>query len=118
MTRAREHAPNGSSEGVTLDARDEHVLEELARAAARAPVHVPAEALVEPQAGALEDLRVEVAPVVDDDQRPARPGAAAPRTFASTSTIPSEYAASAALLVPAAAAPTSSSRRSSRPSSS
>src|SRR5438034_1358550 len=48
--------------------RDEHVLVELAAASARPPIDVPPEALLEPQSGAGEDVGVEVAPVVDDDQ--------------------------------------------------
>ena len=49
-------------------ARNEDVLEVLARPPARAPVDVPAEARLEVEPGAFEDLRIEVAPVVDDDE--------------------------------------------------
>src|SRR5947208_14469916 len=47
---------------------DEDVLEELPRPATGAAVHVAARALIEPQARTGEDLRIEVAAVVDDDQ--------------------------------------------------
>lgn len=50
-----------------LRPRDEDRLEVLARAAAGAAVDVALEPLLEAQAGAVEDLRVEVAAVVDDD---------------------------------------------------
>src|SRR5207302_7052630 len=53
---------------VRLAARDEDVLEELARAAARAPVDVPSQAGLEREPGALQDRRIEIAAVVDDDQ--------------------------------------------------
>ena len=49
-------------------AGDEHVLEELAVPAAGAAVHVPAVGRLELEPGALQDLRVEPATVVDDDQ--------------------------------------------------
>jgi hypothetical protein len=49
-------------------ARNEDVLEVLARAPAGAAVDVPTEALLELEAGAREDLRIEVAPVVDHDE--------------------------------------------------
>ena len=45
------------------------------RRAARAAVDVPLVPLVEPEAGALEDLRVEIATVVDHDAHRAPPGA-------------------------------------------
>ena len=48
-------------------ARDEDVLEVLACPAARAAVHVPLVTLLEHEARLLEDLRVKVATVVDDD---------------------------------------------------
>src|SRR5438105_6704249 len=48
--------------------RDEDVLEELARAPAGTAVDVPAKPFLEIQAGARQDLRIEVAPVVHDDQ--------------------------------------------------
>src|SRR5438046_1762842 len=51
-------------EGLT---RDEDVLEELARAPAGAAVHVAPVALLELEARPLEDGRVQVAAVVDDD---------------------------------------------------
>src|SRR5713226_6512139 len=47
---------------------DKHVLEELAGSATGTAVHVAAEALLEPQARPAENLRGEVAAVVDDDQ--------------------------------------------------
>src|SRR5688500_18947349 len=46
---------------------DEDRLEVLAGAATGASVHVPLEALVEPKPSELEDLRVELAAIVDDD---------------------------------------------------
>ena len=46
------------------------VLEVLASPAAGAAVDVPLVALLEPEPRPLEDLRVEVAPVVDDDHDP------------------------------------------------
>src|SRR5262249_53124646 len=46
---------------------DEYGLEVLARPASRAPVHVTLETVLETQTGSAQDLRVEVAPVVDDD---------------------------------------------------
>src|SRR5262245_5738760 len=45
----------------------EDVLVELARAAARAPVHVAREALPQSQPGLAQDVRVERLRVVDDD---------------------------------------------------
>jgi hypothetical protein len=54
-------------------ARDEHVLEVLAGAAPGAAVHVALVLLLELEAGTLEDLRIEVAAIVDDDHHtPAR----------------------------------------------
>src|SRR3954447_20895058 len=54
--------------------RDEHVLEVLARPPAGAPVDMPAQPGLEPEASAIEDLRIEVAPVVDNDEdRPTWP---------------------------------------------
>src|SRR5690242_14930065 len=50
------------------NARDEHVFEVLAGAAAGATVHVPAQARLELEPGGVEDARIEIAPVVDDDQ--------------------------------------------------
>ena len=49
-------------------AHDEHVFEVLAGATAGAAVHVAAQPLVEPQARALENRRIEIAAVVDDDR--------------------------------------------------
>src|SRR5581483_4932877 len=50
-----------------LAASDEDVLEELAGAPARSPVHVSAVALLELEARGVENLRVEVARVIHDD---------------------------------------------------
>src|SRR5579872_5761946 len=50
------------------DPGEQDVLEELPRPAARAAVDVAAEAAFQAESGLLEDLRVEVAAVVDDDQ--------------------------------------------------
>src|SRR5438105_6488688 len=50
------------------DARDEHVFEVLARTPSGAAVHMTAQALVEAQPRTGEDLGIEVAPVVDDDE--------------------------------------------------
>src|SRR5438067_5858199 len=50
-------------------ARDQDVFEVLARAAARAAVDVAAVTPVEPEAGTLEDLWIELAAVVDDDEQ-------------------------------------------------
>ena len=69
---------------------DEHVLEELAGPPAGAAVDVASEPLLEPQPGAVEDLRIEVATVVHDDQRRARPAAATPGRATSTVAIPSQ----------------------------
>src|SRR5579862_7454064 len=49
-------------------ARYKHVFEVLAGATTCAPVDVAAMAAVEPKPGVLEDLRIEVTPVVDDDE--------------------------------------------------
>ena len=55
-------------------ARDDHVLEELAGATAGAAVDVAPVARLDRQAGALEDLGIELAAVVDHDHDPrARP---------------------------------------------
>ena len=59
-------------------ARDEHVFEVLAGATARAAVHVAAQARLELEARAVEDLGIEIAAVVDDDEHAAR-RARAPR---------------------------------------
>src|SRR5262249_45061455 len=57
-----------------LRARHQDVLEELARAPPGAPVDVPPAALLQLEAGALEDLLVQPARVVDDHHhRRARP---------------------------------------------
>ena len=70
----RPHGGPRSHDGLAGGARDQHVLEVLAGAAAGAAVHVPAQPRLEPQPGPVEDLRVEVAAVVDDDEhRRARP---------------------------------------------
>ena len=56
------------------EARHEDVLEELAGAATGAAIDVPAQPLVEAQAGPVEDLGIERPPIVDDDHdRRARP---------------------------------------------
>src|SRR2546425_3593161 len=60
-------APRLRRESYTLGARDQDVFEELAGPPAGAPVDVPAQALLEAQARPVEDLRVEVAAVADDD---------------------------------------------------
>src|SRR5207248_9864378 len=52
---------NGRSHQARLLARDENVLVVLTRAPARSPVDVPTEPLFELEAGALEDVRIEVA---------------------------------------------------------
>ena len=51
----------------------QHVFEELTGAAAGATIHVPAQTFFETEAGALEDLREQIAAVVDHDdhRRPA-----------------------------------------------
>ena len=67
---------------------DEHVLEVLAGAEAGSAVDVPPVAPVEPQAGALEHLRVELAPVVHDDEERS-PGSSDSEARASTAAIPS-----------------------------
>ena len=55
-------------------ARDQDVLEVLARPPACAPVDVAAQPSLELQVGSLEDLRIEIAPIVDDDEhRRVRP---------------------------------------------
>ena len=59
---------NGRPHEARLLARDEDVLVVLARAPARSPVDVPAESLLELEAGALEDLGIQVAAVVHDDE--------------------------------------------------
>ena len=82
--------PDGSS--LTRDptrARDQHVLEELAGAPAGAAVHVAPEPRLQPQPGALEDLREEVAPVVDDDQHGRAAAQRPPRVREHVATIPS-----------------------------
>src|SRR5262249_35036215 len=60
--------------------RDEHVLVVLARPATRAAVHGPAPPLPEPQPSPPQAPRIEVAPVVDDNEhgrfRPQRCGGA------------------------------------------
>src|SRR6185436_20691204 len=48
-------------------AADEDRLEVLARTAPRAAVDVPLEAVVQVQTGAPQDVRIQVAAVVDDD---------------------------------------------------
>ena len=48
--------------------RDEDIFEVFARPPAGAPVDVAAEPSIELESGAREDLRVEVAPIVDDDE--------------------------------------------------
>jgi hypothetical protein len=60
--------PRVGSSAALDGARDEDVLEVLARPPAGAPVDVAAVTRLESKAGAREDVRVEVAPVVDDDQ--------------------------------------------------
>src|SRR5689334_13164732 len=52
---------------------DEHVLEVLAGATTGATVHVPLVALLEHKARAVEDLRIQVAAIVhDEDDAPTR----------------------------------------------
>src|SRR5690242_21778854 len=65
-----EHAADARDRSVTSPwsllhgARDQHVFEVLAGAASRSPVDVPPQAMLELQPRALEDLRIEVAPIV------------------------------------------------------
>ena len=92
---------DGIHQKASLLARDEHVLVVLAGAPAGAAVHVPAQPLVELEPGALEDLRVEVAAVVDDDEHAARRARARRRRSRAPRAMPSRYASSAARDVPA-----------------
>src|SRR6476661_198475 len=48
-------------------ARDQHVFEVLACASSGATVHMATQTLFETEAGPFEDLRIELAPIVDDD---------------------------------------------------
>ncbi len=80
--RPRKHPADASGEGVTCLSRvcagsesaDDHILEVLACASPRPSVHMaPVPALLA-QARAFQDLRIQLAPVVDDDHhRGARP---------------------------------------------
>jgi len=99
-------------------AYDEHIFEVLAGAAACAAIHVAAQPLVEPQTRSIEDLRIEVPPVVDDDRKTVHRARAQRQRLQARRRLPSVYASIAARDVPASAAPSSNSRASSRPSSS
>ena len=99
-------------------ASDDHVLEELTGAAAGSPVDVPPVARLDLQARPLEDLRVEVAAVVDHDHDAARSAVARHARWRRRRRCPRRSRAIAWALTPRSAAPSSRSRWSSRPSSS
>ena len=66
--RHLQHRRHGAGSAALLVlASDDHVLVELAGTAPGSPVHVPPVPRLDPQAGSLEDLGIEVAPVVDHD---------------------------------------------------
>src|SRR5579862_9965821 len=76
-SRSRRNAPSvsaaarsgtGESTRARLLARDEDVFVVLACAPARSSVHVSPEALLERETRPLQDVRIEVAPVVHDDE--------------------------------------------------
>ena len=70
-------------------AGDDHVLEELACATAGAAVDVAAVPSLDREPRAVEDLRIELAAVVDHDHDARAAAAATPRAFAKTAAIPS-----------------------------
>src|SRR4029079_18701879 len=68
VSRSRGRRPAVRGAPSRPGALDEDILEVLPCPPAGAAVDVPAEPRLEPEARAREDLRVEIAPVVDDDE--------------------------------------------------
>src|SRR6185437_6239584 len=68
MARASTHRRYGQTCDDLRAPCDQNVLEVLAGAASGPTVDVPAQAVLEHEAGTLEDLRIQLAAVVDDDQ--------------------------------------------------
>src|SRR5205814_6269244 len=67
--------------GALPSTTDENVFEELTGAPARAPVYVPSDAVFEDQARVVENCRIEVVGIVDDDQHRATGIHLAPRVL-------------------------------------